>query len=163
MLSRQRKCSCIRGQIFPTRINNNYRKLRVSTYQCEINLWSTHVNNVRLAEPIRRPIRWRAGFSKSHGSSASVSFLPLPLLSLSFFGPRSIFRAAKTENLNPIWDKQRRWSLFFWLLFYMLPLHTSFCLLYSSINHILFLYLYYFKYCNRLFYSHLASLAPDED
>ena len=38
-----------------------------------------------------------------------------------------------------------------------------FRLLYSSTNLILFLFLYYFKYCNRLFYSHLAFLAPDED
>ena len=38
-----------------------------------------------------------------------------------------------------------------------------FRLLYSSTNLILFLFLYYFKYCNRLFYSHSAFLAPDED
>ena len=31
-----------------------------------------------------------------------------------------------------------------------------FSLLYSSTNHILFLYLHYFKYCDRLFYSRLA-------
>ena len=35
MLSCQRKCSCITGQIFPTRIKNNYRKLRASAYQCD--------------------------------------------------------------------------------------------------------------------------------
>ena len=28
------------------------------TYQYETNLWSTHVNIVRLAEPIRRYVRW---------------------------------------------------------------------------------------------------------
>ena len=31
----------------------------------------------------------------------------------------------------------------------------------ASTNQILFLY--YFKYCYRLFYSHFAFLAPDED
>ena len=39
-------------------------------------------------------------FSKSKGLSASVSFLPLSLL--SFFGSRFIFRAVKTENLVPL-------------------------------------------------------------
>ena len=38
-----------------------------------------------------------------------------------------------------------------------------FRLVYSSTNLILFLFLYYFKCYNRLFYSHLAFLAPDED
>ena len=28
---------------------------------------------------------------------------------------------------------------------------------------IFFLFLYYFVYCNRLFYSHLAFPAPDQD
>ena len=45
----------------------------------ETNLWSTHVNIVRLAKPNRRPVCYRTGFSKSWGLSASVSFLPLPL------------------------------------------------------------------------------------
>ena len=40
-------------------------------------------------------------FSKSRGLSASVSFLPLPLPPLSFFGSCFIFRAAKTENPVP--------------------------------------------------------------
>ena len=33
---------------------------------------------------------WRAGFSKSRGLSLSVSFLPLPIPTRSFFGSRSI-------------------------------------------------------------------------
>ena len=37
-------------------------------------------------------------FSKSRGLPASVSFPPLPLPSLLFFGSRFISRAAKTEN-----------------------------------------------------------------
>ena len=53
--------------------------MRVTTSRYETNFWSTHVNNVRLAEPVRRPVRWQAGFSKSWGLSARVSFLPSPL------------------------------------------------------------------------------------
>ena len=67
----------------------------------ETNHWSTHVNIVRLAKPNRRPVRYRAGFAKSWGLSASVSFLPHPLPSLSFFDSRFIFRASKTENPVP--------------------------------------------------------------
>ena len=37
----------------------------------------------------------------ARGLSASVSFLPLPLPPLSFFGSRLISRAIKTENLLP--------------------------------------------------------------
>ena len=44
---------------------------------------------------------------------------------------------------------------------FMLPLYTSFRLLYSSTNHILFLD--YFIYCNRLFYSHVVFLTADDD
>ena len=29
--------------------------------------------------------------------------------------------------------------------------------------HIKILFLYYFKYCDRLFYSHLAFLVPDKE
>ena len=50
------------------------------TSQYETNLWPTHVINVRLAEPIRRPVRWRAWFSKSPGLSVSVSSFPSPSL-----------------------------------------------------------------------------------
>ena len=32
-----------------------------------------------LARPIRHPVHWQAGFSKSQGLPANVSFLPLPL------------------------------------------------------------------------------------
>ena len=67
----------------------------------ETNLSSTHVNTLRLAKPNRRPVRYRAGFSKSLGLSASVSFLPLPLPPLSFFDSRFIPRASKTENPVP--------------------------------------------------------------
>ena len=42
-----------------------------------------------------------AGFLKSRGLSAGVSFLPLPLPQLSFFGSCLISRAAKTENPVP--------------------------------------------------------------
>ena len=106
----QRKCSCIGGQILPTRINNNHWKLiyvsrTIPSSQYETNLWLTHVNTVRLAEPIRRCVRWERRFSKSRGLSANVSFFPLPLHPLSFFGSCFISRAAKTANPVP-------WSFF---------------------------------------------------
>ena len=37
------------------------------TSQYETNLWSTHVNIVRLAEPIRRCVRWRTQVFKNRG------------------------------------------------------------------------------------------------
>ena len=68
----QRKCSCIGGQIFRTKINNNHWKLiyvsrTIPSSQYETNLWSTHVNIVRLAEPIRRCVRWRTQGFKIEG------------------------------------------------------------------------------------------------
>ena len=75
--SGQRKCSCIGGQILLNRINNNHWQLiyvsrTIPSSQYETILWSTHVNIVRLTEPIRRR------FSKSRGLPESVSFLPSP-------------------------------------------------------------------------------------
>ena len=61
-----------------------------------LNAW-----NRLLAEPIKRYVRWRTQVFKSRGLSASVSFLPLPLPPLSFFGSCFISRAAKTENPVP--------------------------------------------------------------
>ena len=77
--------------------------MRVTTSRYETNLWSTHINNVRLAEPIRRLVCWRAGFSKSRGLSASKrSFLShYPLPPPLFFGSRTISLADKTENPVP--------------------------------------------------------------
>ena len=56
----------------PTRINNNHWKLiyvsrTIPSSQYETNLWSTHVNIVRLAEPIRRCVRWRTRVFKIEG------------------------------------------------------------------------------------------------
>ena len=45
--------------------------------QYETNLWSTHVNIVRLAEPIRRYVRWRTQVFKIEGY-VSKRFLPSP-------------------------------------------------------------------------------------
>ena len=42
---------------------------------------------------------WRAGFSKSRGFSASVSFLPYPIPTRSFFGSRSIFAWPKPKKI----------------------------------------------------------------
>ena len=78
----QRKCSCIGGQILPTRINNNHWKLiyvsrTIPSSQYETNLWSTHVNIVRLTEPIRRCVRWRTQVFKIEGFVCK-RFLPSP-------------------------------------------------------------------------------------
>ena len=75
----QRKSSCIGGQI---RINNNHWKLiyvsrTISSSQYETNLWSTHVNIVRLTEPIRRCVRWRKQVFKIEGFVCK-RFLPPP-------------------------------------------------------------------------------------
>ena len=49
-----------------------------------------------------------------------------------------------------------------------ITLHVSYLYFYDNlfiqvfVYHILFVYLYHFKCCNSLFYSHLAFLAPDE-
>ena len=43
----------------------------------ETNLWSTHVNIVRLAEPIRRCVRWRTQVFKIEGFVCK-RFLPFP-------------------------------------------------------------------------------------
>ena len=47
------------------------------TSQYETNLWSTHVNIVRLAEPIRRCVRWRTQVFKIKGFVCK-RFLPSP-------------------------------------------------------------------------------------
>ena len=53
------------------------------TSQYETNLWSTHVNIVRLAEPIRHCVRWRTQVFKIKGFVCK-RFLPSPP-PLSFF------------------------------------------------------------------------------
>ena len=71
---------------------------QASKRKCLPLLWdlsSTHVKNVRLAQPITSPVRQWTEFSKSRGLSASVSFLPLPYPHRSFFSSRPIFRADK--------------------------------------------------------------------
>ena len=78
----QRKCSCIGGQILPTRINNNHWKLiyvsrTIPSSQYETNLWSTLVNIVRLTELIRRCVRWRTQVFKIKGFVCK-RFLPSP-------------------------------------------------------------------------------------
>ena len=69
------------------------------TSQYETNLWSTHVNIVRLAEPIRHCVRWRTQVFKIKGFVCK-RFLPSPP-PLSFFGSRFISRVVKTENPVP--------------------------------------------------------------
>ena len=48
------------------------------TYQYETNLWSTHVNIVRLAEPFRRCIRWRTQVFKIEGFVCKRFFPSFP-------------------------------------------------------------------------------------
>ena len=104
----QRKCSCIEGQIFWTKINNNHWKLiyvtrTIPSSQYETNLWSTHVNIVRLTEPIRRCVRWRMQVFKIKGFVCK-RFLPSPPLpQLSFFGQNresrsSVFLCSETKR-----------------------------------------------------------------
>ena len=80
------------------------------TSQYETNLWLTHVNIVRLAEPIRHCVRWRTrGVSlQAFPSFASpsplfhflalVSFLPRSKPKISFLG-LSLLRNLLTETL----------------------------------------------------------------
>ena len=72
----------LKYQILPTRINNSHWKLiyvscTIPSSQYETNLWSTHVNIVWLAEPIRRCVRWRTQVFKIEGFVCK-RFLPSP-------------------------------------------------------------------------------------
>ena len=79
------KKKCIRVQILLTR-NKSCRKLMCSSRSLSMKqIFDRHVNYVRPAEPIRRPICWQAWFLKSQGLFASVSFLPLPSPSFIFW------------------------------------------------------------------------------
>ena len=89
-----------------TRININCRKLRcVSRTIHDLSvwnkLWSTHVNIVRLTEPIRRCVRWRMQVFKIEGFVCKRFVLSPPPPPLSFFGPRFVSRAVITENPFP--------------------------------------------------------------
>ena len=54
-----------------------YVSRTISSSQYETNLWSTHVNIVRLTEPIRRCVRWRTQVFKIEGFVCK-RFLPFP-------------------------------------------------------------------------------------
>ena len=89
--------------------------MRVTTSRYETNLWSTHINNVRLAEPIRRLVCWRAGFSKSRGLSAiKRSFLshypppPPPFFRLSYHFSRGQNRKSRSSVLLFSENKRKR-------------------------------------------------------
>ena len=56
---------------------NWYVSRTIPSSQYETNLWSTHVNIVRLAEPIRRCVRWRTQVFKIEGFVCK-RFLPSP-------------------------------------------------------------------------------------
>ena len=66
----------------------------------ETNLWSTHINIVRLAEPITRCVRWRTQIFKIEGLVCK-RFLPSPLPSfifwLSFHFPRGQNRKSRSS------------------------------------------------------------------
>ena len=79
------------------------------TSQYETNLWSTHVNVVRLAEPIRRCVRWRTQVFKIEGFVCK-HFLPSPPPSFTFWlsfhfsrgqnrkSPSSVFLCSETKR-----------------------------------------------------------------
>ena len=124
----QRKCSGIEGQILPIRINNNHRKLiyvsrTILSSQCETNLWSTHINNVRLAEPIRRCVSWRTQVFKIEGFVCKRFFLSPPP------SPTFIFWVLFHFSLGQ--NRESRSSVFLWSetkrkrLLSRLILHTS--------------------------------------
>ena len=74
------------------------------TSQYETNLWSTHVNIVRLAEPIRRCVRWRTR------GVCLQAFLPSPPPPPShFFDRSSVFLCSETKRkrlLRRLTDKK---------------------------------------------------------
>ena len=136
----QRKCSCIGGQILPTRINNNHWKLiyvsrTIPSSQYETNLWSTrHVNIARLAEPIRRCVRWwRTRVFKIEGFClqafpsfpspyfhilALVSFLArpkrrIPFLGLSLVRNQTETLATQANEMRTLWHNELVSSILF--------------------------------------------------
>ena len=70
------------------------------TSQYETNLWSTHVNIVRLAEPIRRCVRWRTQVFKIEGFVCK-RFLPSPPPPPSFTFWLS-FHFSRGQNRSPL-------------------------------------------------------------
>ena len=79
------------------------------TSQYETNFWSTHVNIVRLAKPIRRCVRWRTQVFKIEGFVCK-RFLPSPPPSFTFWlsfhfsrgqnwkSPSSVFLCSETKR-----------------------------------------------------------------
>ena len=66
------------------------------TSQYETNLWSTHVNIVRLAEPISRCVRWR---TRGVCLQAFPSFpFPSPSPLFHFFDRSSVFLCSETKR-----------------------------------------------------------------
>ena len=117
-------------QNLPTRINNNHWKLiyvsrTILSSQYEINLWSTHVNIVRLVEPIRRCVRWRTHIFKIEGFVckrflpslapsphfhflALVSFLARPKPRIRFLGLSLLPKQTETLATQATYDHVSR-------------------------------------------------------
>ena len=75
------------------------------TSQYETNLWSTHVNIVRLAEPIRRCVRWRTRGVCLQAFPSFPSSSPL----FHFFDRSSVFLCSETKRkrlLRRLTDKK---------------------------------------------------------
>ena len=98
------------------------------TSQYETNLWSTHENTVRLAEPISRCVRWRTQVFKIEGFVCK-RFLPPPpppssfIFWLSFlfsFGQKRSFFAPK-PNGNACYAGQ---SYLDFALLFMAKIHS---------------------------------------
>ena len=107
-------------------MNNNHRKFYAChvpymTSQYETNLWSTHVNIVRLAEPIRHCVRWRTrGVSlQAFPSFASpsplfhflalVSFLARSKPKIAFLGLSLLRNLTKTLATQAIFFWNNYW------------------------------------------------------
>ena len=80
--------------------NNNRRKMSVTYHTCPLSMTQTFDRHMSILfdQPSQSGAAFagKRRFSKSRGLCESVSFLPLPLLPLSFFGSRFISRAVKT-------------------------------------------------------------------
>ena len=131
----QRKCSCIGGQILPTRINNNHWKLiyvsrTIPSSQYETNLWLTHVNTVRLAEPIRHCVRWRTQVFKIKGFVCK-RFLPSPpppptfIFWLLFHFSRGQNRESRSSVFLCSETKRKRLLRRLWFMQYNFPVFQS--------------------------------------
>ena len=116
--------------------------------QYETNLWSTHVNIVRLAEPIRRCVRWRTQVFKIEGFVCK-RFLPSPPPPSSFIfwfsfhfsrdqnqkSPSTVLFCSETKRkrlLRRLGAPRQSWPIglqennnITWIIFFYIILHSA--------------------------------------